>query len=338
MDQPVTERRLIAVARGRMSSEQLKRWRREGLLPRPEQIHVPGVRGSQSRYPAGTPSQLRTVLKFKQRYHRLDELRFWLWWEECWVEPTALRSTLAKLLGEELTDFLGVGKSPRARARKAEAMGEAVAASNGRSPLLRLLRQRLGGDDADLATLFTTFAQLSLGDEPVWENTLPELAAEERAPEEIASDAMGLGRLTTEKHDELGPLATEKPAVQDLFEQMRVAGLFPIENLPTVLAHAAEDELQQAREDARFIVDDLGVIAEALEIAFGRDAFGLGISSLYRKQGPQAVGRRVLTIAGALCMRRGLVDPETFDLIAQQARLVVPTAREFVAENRKRKT
>jgi hypothetical protein len=36
-----------------VTSDQLKRWRRAGLMPRPSTAHVRGLRGSRAWYPSG---------------------------------------------------------------------------------------------------------------------------------------------------------------------------------------------------------------------------------------------------------------------------------------------
>jgi hypothetical protein len=76
------------------TSDQLKRWRRAGLLPRPHLEHRAGVRGSQSWYPGWAAEQLLAILRLHGSNHRLGELGAALWWEGRWVDPQMLRKAL----------------------------------------------------------------------------------------------------------------------------------------------------------------------------------------------------------------------------------------------------
>src|SRR5439155_6794105 len=97
----LTERELLEVARQHryeLTPRVLKRWRMEGLIPRPRQIHALGKRGSGSLYPPESVDQLLAVCELRDRERRFDELRFRLWWEGRWVEAEALRRSLLNLI------------------------------------------------------------------------------------------------------------------------------------------------------------------------------------------------------------------------------------------------
>lgn len=76
------------------TGDQLKRWRRAGLLPRPRLGHQLGLQGSCSWYPAWAAEQLLAIVRLHRSAHRLGELCTALWWEGYWVDPLVLRKAL----------------------------------------------------------------------------------------------------------------------------------------------------------------------------------------------------------------------------------------------------
>src|ERR1700689_500928 len=76
------------------TSDQLKRWRRAGLLPRPRLVHPTGMRGSQSMYPAWTTKQLFEIVRLHRSNHRLGALSTALGGQGHWVVTAMLREAL----------------------------------------------------------------------------------------------------------------------------------------------------------------------------------------------------------------------------------------------------
>ena len=63
-----------------VSMQQLVRWHRAGLLPRPKQLALGKAQGSQSLYPAGTSEQFLLLCDLRTRERRLSHLAWQLWW------------------------------------------------------------------------------------------------------------------------------------------------------------------------------------------------------------------------------------------------------------------
>ncbi len=63
-----------------VSMQQLARWHRAGLLPRPKQLALGKAQGSQSLYPAGTSEQFLLLCSLRVRERRLSHLAWQLWW------------------------------------------------------------------------------------------------------------------------------------------------------------------------------------------------------------------------------------------------------------------
>jgi hypothetical protein len=87
------------------SAEQLKTYRREGVLWAPRRVWTPGCAGSESRYPDGTLQQLITVREYNERERRYDHLRLNLWWDGHHVETDHIRRTLARFLEDGVADL-----------------------------------------------------------------------------------------------------------------------------------------------------------------------------------------------------------------------------------------
>src|SRR5688500_7584287 len=84
------------------SPDQLRRLRRVGAIRRPEQEHVPGLRGSRSVYPASTDEQLIEILRIHSSERRLQMVVFKGWWEGLNVDPAAVRSFLVEELEADI--------------------------------------------------------------------------------------------------------------------------------------------------------------------------------------------------------------------------------------------
>ena len=80
------------------SDSQLKRLRREGLLPAEGQRHLAGVRGSVSLYPGWAVSQLELVARLAAKERRFAQLRVLVRWHAGWVRSDKLRESLIGLL------------------------------------------------------------------------------------------------------------------------------------------------------------------------------------------------------------------------------------------------
>ena len=71
-----------AVAAGySVSRDQLVRWHRTGLLPRPSTAGLGQGRGTVTLYTVGTSRQLIALCEIRKRYRRLDDAGWLLWWQ-----------------------------------------------------------------------------------------------------------------------------------------------------------------------------------------------------------------------------------------------------------------
>lgn len=131
-----------------VTKDQLTRWHRADLLPKPRQVHL-GRAGSESWFPTGTSEQLLELLRLKARYRTLDKVRWGLWWGGYRVPTSRAREYITKLIaandnlfGELVTDEGDL--TDKAHAILDESSGNLSAGT------MRRARRRIGKEDFDL--------------------------------------------------------------------------------------------------------------------------------------------------------------------------------------------
>lgn len=286
MPDGLTKQQLLpAAARAglKVSADQLKRWCREGLLPRPSQRHLPGRRGSESIYPPGTLRQLVAVAELHANERRFDELRFDVWWAGHWVQETHLRSSLVALLEDPLEEIREVRRMYSDPVEAANQLFERATPAAGRSPVTRLLRRRVGGREDDLISAMHPLLVLALGGDPIWD--VPDVAVDVPEPSPLAlfARAVGFDRASSDRLDTGEPWLATPPDLVDHLTTLRDAGAFELEHPGQIIEAATWASLELARQHARFFTEQLSAVAAAVEYRFGRDAAGLGLFSAMRR-------------------------------------------------------
>jgi hypothetical protein len=105
-----------------ITADQLARWHRAGLLPRPRQLSLGRGRGTISVYPAGTGEQVVALCQFKDEDRRLDRVACRLWWEGFPVDLALIRRQLLKTADGIAEAMEHAGEVPRGRARGFDAV------------------------------------------------------------------------------------------------------------------------------------------------------------------------------------------------------------------------
>ena len=165
-----TSEELLALARHQgysISSTQLVRWHRAGLLPRPRQLPRKGTRGTHSVYPGGTGEQLLLLCEFRTTERRFSHLAWQLWLAGYPVDLHLIRAQFVHAtfrLAHWMRWFGGFKQIMHASDTSGEALDliEYYAAGDLHSQPLRRVRKRIGRQ------YFPTFLRL-----------LSELAAEQ---------------------------------------------------------------------------------------------------------------------------------------------------------------
>jgi hypothetical protein len=302
------------------TGDQLKRWRRAGMLPRPRLAYRPGVRGSQSMYPAWAADQLLAIVRLHRCDHRLGELSTALWWEGRWVDPPKLRRALMAPLTRfsDQTEKARAGETDPHEA--ADRILKAMPDDGKPSELVSLIRSRLPGR-GDFINLMWTFVVMAVGGEAPWEQE--DRSREDPAPTalELLVRSAGIHRSTSAEPPSWLPADFDpRRFVADL----RDAGGFSIEDAAGPIREASEPALAQARADAVLFCGPLARMGAVLEELVGEDVAGLGV---LRAIAPTSAFGRASLIRSMLILRN-LVGDEAFATISE---LVESTRRQFEA-------
>jgi hypothetical protein len=75
----------------------------------------------------------------------------------------------------------------------------------------------------------------------------------------------------------LGPLLPVQTPIRSLVERFTRGGLFPVTVWPNLINQASDQELDQARDDTRALIEPLVIFAQALEALAARGGLGLAL-------------------------------------------------------------
>lgn len=254
----------IALAHGHeVSTPQLARWHRAGLLPRPKQRPLGKGHGTQTVYPPGTGKQLLRLceIHFGDEEKRLQYVGWRLWWEGYDVSFELIRSfldLLATKLDKERSHLVDPGKEDLSDAgwkwvedsRKAR-LG---------SPLGGV-RRRTGRKlfPTVMKMLVEVFAGLYTGYQVDYTENHPEGTTER--DRQIIERSYGLdqGRTDQRSKDSKQP---NKSLEMTLKEMSR---MFRGHSLQDVVATATNEELAEIRDQLRLMVTAGQLIAALAE-------------------------------------------------------------------------
>ncbi len=304
---------LAAAARAgfTVSSHQLKRWRRAGLIPRPRIAHPRGVRGSRALYPGWAVEQVVAVAQTHRYVHRLGALTIVLWWEGRWVEPIALRNALIAPL-ERLSAKARAARTGRDDPYEAaDAILAAMSEDAALSPIAALLRRRLGSR-ADLMNWLWTLVVLGLGAPAPWEQDDRSAPDPARGALELLAAGAGVERALTDDPAGQGSWIPADFDVPQFIGRLRDAGAFDILDMARPIREASDAELARARADALMFSEPLATIGRAIEGLLGEDVAGLGALAVLT---PDGTFGRAGFIRNMLILR-SLVADEAFAAIA----------------------
>ena len=90
-----------------ITGDQLARWHRAGLLPRPRQRSLGRGLGTVTIYPAGTVEQLVALCRVRQQHRSLTRAAFQLWWDGFPVDPEQVWGPLGEVATKFDSDLAG---------------------------------------------------------------------------------------------------------------------------------------------------------------------------------------------------------------------------------------
>jgi len=295
MDEKIDEHTLLrraAEAGALVTADQLKRWRRAGLIQRPRQEHARGRRGSRSWYPPETVAQLVAVAGLHATMHRLNDLVVAVWWAGHWVQRGA-RPAFRPVRG---------GGRDRARHEPARSLAGARADATALAGWARRLRE-----------LLWLFCVLGLGGEHEWEPDEEDADGDAPALETLLEQAAGLDRAKREGLAGNEPWLPDGVRARDAVLELRDAGAFELEDFARPVRDATDAQLDQAREDARLFSEPLATIGQVIESLVGQDVAGIGSLAALAVQDASDRAGMIRTM---LVLRRAAGD-EAFARIGQ---------------------
>jgi hypothetical protein len=270
----LAELRASLESRGLAFSEsRLKRLRREGLLQLAGQRHRPGVRGSESMYPASAVDQLELVARLEQKERRFAQLRVLVRWHGGWVRPDKLRSSLIALLRAISVQARRLTADTVDESDRADRLAEAMTRRPGRSGVSRLMRRRLRNVSDDIQRAAYAFAALSMRGELEWENHDPNDPTEPLL--DVFERASGFDRARRDDISQEGPLMRDGESTPELLAELQQAGLFDILDLGAAFAAVTDEVIDRAFDDAIAFAGLRGAF-EAIQSVAGDDVAGLG--------------------------------------------------------------
>lgn len=301
------------------SPDQLKRWRRSGLMPRPDIDHSLGVRGSRALYPGWAVDQLQAVMRLHRSIHRLQDLCIALWWEGHWVRQDALREALIAPLERMSQEARAVRGDKRDVYEAADAMVAAAKSDAKASPISPVVRKRLK-NPSDFVEVLWTFLVIGMGGQAPWQQedqSLPDAAPKAL---ELVAATMGADRAMRDDLMGEGALIPPDFNLPVLIEEMRDAGCFEFEDMAQEIREASDQELEQAREDALLFCGPLVEICSVLEDLVGEDVAGFG--SLRMLEDTTTLDR--VSLIRCMLILRKLVDDAALTAVAELVREVGP--------------
>jgi hypothetical protein len=300
------------------SDSQLKRLRREGLLPVEGQLHRRGVRGSESLYPGWTVGQLELVARLQARERRFAQLRVLVRWHGGWVRSDKLRASLMGLVNAVSAQARRMTTNTVDETDRADRLAEAMTRRPGRSGVSRLMRRRLNNVVDDIQRAAYAFAALSMRSPLEWDNHDPNEPTEPLL--NVFERASGFDRARQDDIAGNGPLMGARESTQELLAELQQTGLFDILDLGAAFETASDEAIEQAFDDAIAFAGLHGTF-EAIQSLLGDDIAGLGsVSELTAAQ--EALD--LATLVRGLLLMRPLMSEGALESIVEAARQAGP--------------
>lgn len=252
-----------------VSPDQLRRWHRVGILPRPKQDHL-GRRGSQTVYPSGTTDQVIEICRIQQKERRFAFIAWELWWNGFEVEPQVIRKFMKRSVDEwEKAKLKISGLDTEALNSKIEASGEA----RFKNKVIRKARKRIGRKN------FPDFfkAQLAVGLGTYSKQTL-----EAQSDQMMVEKAFDLERAREQQIGEIRPWMNG----EQLNEASKFFGQL---EFSVILSNITDEELTQARNLSCVLNDSLVAAGQVMDKTFGKSAFAFSAIGSLLKSSPAII-------------------------------------------------
>lgn len=242
-----------------VSAQQLARWHRAGLLPRPRQLAQGKARGTQTLYPAGTGKQLLRLCELHTNERRLSYLAWQLWWDSYPVDIDLIRSMLHATtlrLTEQVRSFIALQASEQQAGEEGQEdmldRIERLAAARLDYKPLRRARKRTGKEH--FPTFMRILIEIASGSFSGY-TTDSGLYDERERMTELRIIAKGMGFEETFIRDDANIAHYMGKVIAPLLQQVSTwLSTFPWER---ALEQTTSFELLQARDQLRFFLTNI---------------------------------------------------------------------------------
>ena len=258
-----------------VTTSQIARWNREGLLPKPRQSGLGRGGGSEVRYQTGTGDQLLALCGLHREYRNFEKAGWYLWLNGFSVSDRYWRTPLLsaalnfidkrRLFKKKLLDVSQGIVSVRATGARVFEELSTVPINNRH---FRRARRRVGSRQiGEFCRLMTTIAVGAY-------RAYSQHHEDERATEsKVIERGLGLARAYRDQLDNGLTLLT-KPVEADLEQlSVRVGKV----SKPLLLRTITSEKMERARDELRLLLSGLRSTYLNLEARHGRHAFGLGV-------------------------------------------------------------
>jgi hypothetical protein len=266
-----------------VTMDQVRRWRREGLLPLDvEQQWPKAYHGSETRYPVGTCVQIKAAQALFREKDRKDYVGLRLWRLGLPVDEKYWRPRLRTFgrMADWTLRFLRHLNAFYNRDGQPEALADHAARHPATNIILSRIKGRLNVDE--LAIMFRVLMDIGMGQFDEFES--PVRGENRTRDEQTAIKAFDFG--SADRHQVLGEKLN---VIEVLPSGLKNAGIaFSIGNF-TGAADAPAQEIAKARDDARntFVIG--WSLYDGLKWIYGEEAFGLRFVHWVVRKAPDAL-------------------------------------------------
>ncbi len=245
-----------------VTADQLVRWHRAGLLPRPRQRSKGKKQGTQSLYPTGTGDQLSALCEIHigQGEKRLDYVAWRLWWQGYDVSIERVR----RLLCSVAEWFDGMARTLRSGGKLADSGWEQAAEYRTRRlkfPGLARARRELGPDWFE--ALLVKMLQVVSG--TYWGPYPRARQADLEQEQDILERGFGIDRVL----DALNAQEHRPSAHTVLSSLADESALFREHTFREAAVMSTDGELEETRDRVRDLFIVLGLVLANAEIVLG---------------------------------------------------------------------
>jgi hypothetical protein len=271
-----------------VSKRQLAEWHRAGLLPTPQRVPRVGTSpGMRSVYPVGTTAQLLTLCHCRERHpHRLEDLRWCLWWMGHDAQVSTARAHLerAATTWREYIDQLRhlMATNTDDPAELSEALLDLLdrsATERIARKTLRRVRKRVGREQ--FPTVLRVFLEVAAGTFTGYR--VDAVTGTDEEERRVVEAALGLDRARTDRLAAAGPWFTGDSGAELATLSRNLREHPPCMALPA----ASDEELGRVRDEARSMIEMFAGFSAILDRMYGWGAFGFStIAQSFREMRP----------------------------------------------------